>query len=299
LAVRLTDDHISDILLCFERYDNRIKKFRLTNCINVIGKGMRRLRGSSAIEQIDLSMVPDHKLSTSWNLGYGGRLSFHHVVGTLDSIISLQQQNSLKYLHLPWYWRSCPLKPHIDQFMIRYERLWENRDTFCARCTCEFKPRICGGDTYGRTVVMQLNTCSICMKHYCFECNGEDGKPFITFCERCERVHCQDCMKMEHCVVCYEGFCQNHCGGSEVWKKNHGKECSGCDQKICGRCCFERTCSRCNETDCGVCRSYQVLIRRSQDYYEVRKHVEECEIYNLTWCRSCKDWKECEARNVS
>ena len=32
---------------------------------------------------------------------------------------------------------------------------------------------------------------------------------------------------------------------------------------------------------------------------KVRKHVEECEIYNLTWCRSCKDWKECEERNVS
>ncbi len=293
LAQRLTDDHISDILICLNRDDYRIKKLRLTNCINVTGECLCRLYYSENIEQIDLRLAPKHMDSCR---GCKGRLEFPVVVEVLDSIISLQQRSSLKCLHLPWSWRYCPVKPKIDQFMIRYERLWENRVTVCARCTYEFTPKICGGAT--RTVVMQLNTCSICLKDYCSECIGEDGKEFITFCELCEGVHCQDCIKMERCGSCYEGFCLDHCGGSEVWKKNHRQhnyeECSGCDKKICGRCCFGRTCSKCNEIDCGMCRSFQVPIRRGLDfeYYHYCKHVEECEICNLTWCRSCKDWKE-------
>eukprot|EP00986_Skeletonema_menzelii_P005912 scaffold2232_cov136-Skeletonema_menzelii.AAC.3 len=65
LARRLTDNHIDEILLCLDRDDNRIKKLRLTNCTNVTGVCLQRLRGSSTIEQIDLSMVPDHDRSTS------------------------------------------------------------------------------------------------------------------------------------------------------------------------------------------------------------------------------------------
>ena len=248
LARRLTDDHIDHILLCLDRDHNRIKKFRLTNCTNVTGVGLRRLHCSRTIEQIDLSMVPDHKYPCCWDLGFGhcyrGRLEFCHVVEILDSIVSLQQLNSLKYLHFPLYWRFCPLNPQIDQFLIRYERMWENRTTFCAQCTCAFEPKMCGGGASGNTLFIHMNTCSICMKHYCSDCHDGNGKKLISVCDRCERAHCQDCVKMEDCAACYSWFCRDHCGVNEVWKKKlrqSYKECSGCDRKVCGSCCFERT----------------------------------------------------------
>ena len=309
LAGRLTDAHISDILLCLDREDNRIKKFSLTNCANVTGRGMWRLFGSETIEQIDLSMVPDHK-----NPRVGGlhQLSLPYVVKLLDSIVSLDledrfvfhgymrvRENSLKYLHLPWDWRSCPEKPQMKAFIERYKRMWERRVSVCAKCTGKFEPMICE-DLYGQgSITMQLNTCSICTKHYCFECQGEDGTLFVENCERCGRAHCQDCLKKEHCAICYAWFCGDHCGGSEVWKKRHGthcEECSGCTHKICGSCCFEKTCRDCGETDCGLCRAYHIPLRRGldQNNFEIRKHVEECQMCNLTWCRSCKEWERCD-----
>ncbi len=323
LAKRLTDDHISDILLCLERLtlnNNRIRKLRLTNCINITGKGLWRLRKSKKIEQIDLSMVPEHTIPSELNPATEGRLEFRHVVEVLDSIVSLQR-SSLKYLHLPRFWRCYPvtrvassvrsigaLEPQINEFFTRYKQMWEKRVNVCASCTSEFKPQICTRDSNGHAV-MQENTCSICLKHYCFACEYENGKELIALCSRCERVHCQDCMKMEHCLVCDQRFCGDHCGGSEVWKKNHRQhnyeECPGCDEKICGRCCFGRTCSQCNYTDCGSCRVYEVFIPErvlsrqdnGQNLWSF-PHVLECEHCDLTWCRSCKDWKECDDCDV-
>mmetsp|Transcript_12389 Transcript_12389/g.24785 ORF Transcript_12389/g.24785 Transcript_12389/m.24785 type:complete len:507 (+) Transcript_12389:90-1610(+) len=307
LAVRLTDAHIGDILLCLDREDNRIKKIRLTNCINVNGSGIWRLLESETIEHIDLSIVPDHKNPRVWCFNNMEKLLFRHVVKLLDSIVSLDdlfnvrsvRKNSLQYLHLPWYWRSCPEKPQMKAFMGRYKRMWESRVSVCARCTGKFEPMICE-DLYGLgSVSMQLNTCSICTKHYCFECQGENGNLFVEICERCERVHCQDCLKKEYCAICHAWFCGDHCGGSEVWKKSHGthcEECSGCTLKICGSCCFEKTCRDCGETDCGLCRAYHIPLRRGldQNNFEIRKHLEECQSCNLTWCRTCKEWERCD-----
>ncbi|KAK1738854.1 hypothetical protein QTG54_010170 [Skeletonema marinoi] len=139
LAVRLTDAHISDILLCLDREDNRIKKFRLTNCTRVNGSGMWSLKKSTTIEYIDLSIVPDHKNPRVWCFNNMKQLSFRHVVKLLDSIVSLDdlfnvrsvRKNSLKYLHLPWDWRSFLANSQIKAFMERYKRMWASRSLFC------------------------------------------------------------------------------------------------------------------------------------------------------------------------
>ena len=289
LAAKLTDDDMYNIILCLDRPDNRIKKFRLTNCINITGTGIERFYGSDTIEMIDLSILPDHinlrKPKFTWS--YNIRLSFPNVETILDSVIDNFFSNcSLQYLHLPWYWRYHP-KPEVNGFIARYKRMWKDRHTVCAKCTCRFEPQVHHGG------ILQMNTCSICTKHYCFDCEDENGQQFISTCNRCDRVHCQACVSMENCACCRESFCKHHCGGSEVWKKDWGRdfeECSGCDEKICGACAFERTCKQCRQTDCGWCR-HQNGDWRNGDY---SRHVEECTICNITWCRSCKSWKECD-----
>eukprot|EP00985_Skeletonema_marinoi_P006094 scaffold2645_cov96-Skeletonema_marinoi.AAC.1 len=56
LAIKLSDGDISAVLTCIDAV-NRLKTLKLTNCINIIGVGLEPLRGSSIIEQIDLSLV--------------------------------------------------------------------------------------------------------------------------------------------------------------------------------------------------------------------------------------------------
>eukprot|EP00984_Skeletonema_dohrnii_P007877 scaffold2901_cov91-Skeletonema_dohrnii-CCMP3373.AAC.21 len=60
LAVKLNDDDIEKVLLSIDAV-NRVKKLKLTNCINITGVGLEPLRGSTIIEQIDLSLVGDHQ----------------------------------------------------------------------------------------------------------------------------------------------------------------------------------------------------------------------------------------------
>eukprot|EP00985_Skeletonema_marinoi_P001863 scaffold758_cov116-Skeletonema_marinoi.AAC.4 len=56
LAVKLNDDDIEKVLLCIDAV-NRVKRLKLTNCVNITGVGLEPLRGSLIIEQIDLSLV--------------------------------------------------------------------------------------------------------------------------------------------------------------------------------------------------------------------------------------------------
>ena len=59
VAWRLTDDDIKAVLRCIDA-GNKVKRLRLTNCVNITGSGLEPLRGSEVIEQIDMSLVGDH-----------------------------------------------------------------------------------------------------------------------------------------------------------------------------------------------------------------------------------------------
>ena len=90
-AMSLSNDYVEDILLCLDREDNRIKRLRLTHCINVNGSFMRSLRRSTTttIEQIDLSIVPEHVNPKEWEYQYDIKLSFYRTVDILDGRISI------------------------------------------------------------------------------------------------------------------------------------------------------------------------------------------------------------------
>jgi hypothetical protein len=88
LAARLSDRDISAVLICIDAV-NRVKKLKLTNCIHIKGVGLEPLRGSTIIEQIDLSLVGKHQSPRLWVLlsiilhllvrVCKGRNVFHHL----------------------------------------------------------------------------------------------------------------------------------------------------------------------------------------------------------------------------
>jgi len=55
IANKLTDNDISAILKCINAHDV-LKELKLTGCFNIEGHGLYPLRGSSSLEQIDISI---------------------------------------------------------------------------------------------------------------------------------------------------------------------------------------------------------------------------------------------------
>ena len=66
LAAKLSDDDITAILLRIDAINN-LKTLKLTNCINISGIGLKPLRRSMIIEQIDLSLTGEHQSPVLWS----------------------------------------------------------------------------------------------------------------------------------------------------------------------------------------------------------------------------------------
>eukprot|EP00984_Skeletonema_dohrnii_P018372 scaffold8557_cov100-Skeletonema_dohrnii-CCMP3373.AAC.12 len=103
LAVKLSDAHIEKVLLCIDAV-NKVKRLKLTNCVNITGVGLEPLRGSLIIEQIDLSLVGEHQ---SPSISPEPQISCSHVLPILDSIIE-REGCSLMHLQFPQVWREGP-----------------------------------------------------------------------------------------------------------------------------------------------------------------------------------------------
>ena len=63
LAMRLTDYDIQAVLWCIDAA-NKVKRLSLTHCVNITGTCLEPLRGSTVIEQIDMSLVGRHEAPT-------------------------------------------------------------------------------------------------------------------------------------------------------------------------------------------------------------------------------------------
>lgn len=55
LAERITDDDLAAVLICIDA-KNLLQKLKLQGLMNVTGRGLRPLRGSTVIQQIDLDV---------------------------------------------------------------------------------------------------------------------------------------------------------------------------------------------------------------------------------------------------
>jgi hypothetical protein len=174
ITYTLTDRDLHRILTCIDAVHN-LKDLKLTHCLNVIGYGLEPLRGSSALEKIDLSLVARHESSYA---GRGGLLSVGAVIPLLNSILDAEQC-SLKHIQLPVEWRFNENETHaLDWFLSRYNNLAIK----CDGCnTNDFDRGILFGSIESRT-------CYDCVHHYCRPCSR-----VIRACQFCEKSICHQC----------------------------------------------------------------------------------------------------------
>ncbi|KAL7527050.1 hypothetical protein ACHAXR_001778 [Thalassiosira sp. AJA248-18] len=113
LASRLTDDDVRAILVCINA-NQSLKKLKLTGCANISGHGLDPLRGSTVLEQIDLSLAAQHE---SPGIDPEPSISETAALPILDSIVGVDD-SSLKYIQLPHAWREKQ-SPFLARFLER------------------------------------------------------------------------------------------------------------------------------------------------------------------------------------
>lgn len=134
LAARLSDDDLSGILQHIDAVDN-VKRLKLTNCKIITGVGLEPLRGSTIVEQIDLTL---------YGVGCGPviypepPISCNFVLPILDSIIE-REDCALKCLEFPYKWREDrSTKSAFHAFILRYNEMRRGRGTIkCLNCNRE------------------------------------------------------------------------------------------------------------------------------------------------------------------
>ena len=269
LAVRLSDDDIRDILQHIDAVNN-VKRLKLTNCTNITGVGLEPLRGSTMIEQIDLSLVGDGENPRL--LDPNPPISLQAVLPILDSIIRAEGC-VLKYLQFPFTWRrNRSTDSEFHAFILRYHQMWVTRDTVtCLYCDEDLLE---SGQHWilphdGRWYGTQNHVFYQCTNHYCSDCSEEDGNRNFAYCDQCQRDYCKNCVKVDDCERCGELTCE-HCSNFTECDKCNGKFCAGCAEcyppTVCVYCgvsycddCNDgvdgvRFCDQCPKSCCNSCR---------------------------------------------
>eukprot|EP00984_Skeletonema_dohrnii_P018365 scaffold8557_cov100-Skeletonema_dohrnii-CCMP3373.AAC.5 len=255
LATKLNDDDIEKVLLCIDAV-NKVKRLKLTNCVNITGAGLEPLRGSLIIEQIDLSLVGEHQRP---HISPEPLISCSHVLPILDSIIE-REGCSLMHLQFPQVWRDEPSAEYeFHAFILRYNQMrgnWE--EISCLECNQNL-PRGSRNEWIDGDVSdpiffgTQRHTCYGCMKHYCYSC-VTNGVRKLDGCHTCKRDYCVDCIEMHRCLPCNGKNC-NDC---------YKDECHNCSVKFCSDCVEGghvagedkkvHFCDQCSDTCCDDCR---------------------------------------------
>ena len=261
----------------------------------------------------------------------------------LDSIIG-SKQCTLQHLQFPQAWRGhcqtalrfrsdCPIlglrswgfvarystfkpDPSFVSFLSQYNQVLMNRGTIsCVTCSrnlpssgYELVGSIFSDDDRKNSFMFgkQNQTCSRCMKHYCYRCedwfqrdhqeefrdrcNGY-GEFLLERCSICEKDRCVDCSGMYRCEGCSKYYCMG-------CKEGTACSDSGCEKKICSDCALKpRQCHKCNiegfcldcAKRCGSCDD--IVCHNCEDTTEV--DCSNCYSYhydhNATygWCHAC------------
>ena len=304
LAVKLTDEDIKKVLLHIDAA-HKLKRLRLTNCVNISGTGLAPLTNSTSIEQIDLSLVELHQ---NPKLDPVPALSRYSVLPILDSII-VQERNSLKHVQFPHTWRQCDgVKDTVfNEFLIQYNRMMIDRGTgLCERCNLRLEPdHNCLCDCFGLSSYgIQYDTCSVCVKtnNHCWECRHNNSTDVIS-CRNCQRYYCEKCSIMVECGVCEEYFCSSCIGSIPCAASNcmvimcddcrSDYSCNKCLKTWCNDCDDCIDCLRCSESCCRACRVEcercgEKCCRTCATRGDVKKELHTCDDCNKTYCNKCR-----------
>ena len=271
LVNKLTDDDICAVLKCINP-QVVLKRLKLCGCVNITGYGLNPLRGSTVLEQIDLSLVGRYD---NPHPAPKSKISEEAVVPILDSIISADGC-SLKYIQFPYKWcgGSSDL---IRDFQERFNELFSTRDMICSKCNVEIR----GVSNWMSDHNIQIDkTCYDCLVLVCGDCRRDDvaNDGFcLQSCTACDKAYCTDCAPVTRCASCSEAYCKG-CGAMEA--------CDGCENANCRYCLC--SCDSCYRTRCTDCASFYRCGGRDC----TNQNCEEC--YNGNEYSSVKYCGECE-----
>ena len=265
-------------------------------------------------------------------------LSCEVVLPILDSIIGLKQC-SLQHLRFPKSWRGhCQTTmkfredierehrkyfdrgdtfkpdPAFVSFLSRYNQVLMSRGTIsCVNCSrglprsgYELVGSIFSDDdaTNLLTFGNQNHTCSQCMKHYCYRCDGRQDRQYgfcefsLERCDICEKDQCVECSGTYHCEGCRNYYCMSCSEGTTCSDSGcDNKICSDCDLRQCDKCKIEGFCPDC-ATTCDSC--HDIICQHCDDTPRVEcsncgsSHHDSNGTYS--WCHACvsRNFKTCE-----
>ena len=265
LANKLTDDDIGALLTCINAKDT-VRVLILAGCVNITGTGLEPLRGASALEQLDLSLVGRYEEA---NIRPEPLISHEVVLPLLCSIIDAEGGLPLRYIQYPKKWRGdgAELTQFKAQFKARYNQLWCTRRPHCSECS---KNMADVHEWFNHSY--QSNLCYICLKIFCETCD----ESVISFCARCDKDYCSECNELLNCAQCNDDFCRGCM-----------KKCDTCGSLSCQSCYF--TCDCCNKTGCNSCLSdYQ----KCEGYCCMKQHCKDCydgKEYDISKCGCCDE----------
>eukprot|EP00984_Skeletonema_dohrnii_P019122 scaffold9073_cov180-Skeletonema_dohrnii-CCMP3373.AAC.9 len=310
LAERLSDDDIGAVLQCIDAA-NRVKKLKLTNCVNITGAGLEPLRRSTIIEQIDLSLVGDHQCPY---INPYPPISREFVLPILDSIIE-REGCSLRHVQYPYEWRAEEMRHllvdrgvlisvrtekvrEFEQILRRYNEMLVNRGVSCLKCNVNLPPEngSWGCSSYGS----QNYTCYECLKHYCEVCTDDDDKDMLSYCLLCEKRLCTDCQKKKWCYGCEGDFCMDctdftDCSGCGVGlckdciaSDSNCKKCYKCEEYFCERNCDNQiwaSCDSCKKNCCRECDEEDIWTHNEKNGTDAIQFCDDCD---TCYCGKCR-----------
>ena len=268
-----------------------LKTMKLTGCTRITGIGLEPLRGSTVLQQLDLSLVGYHENPI---LDPEPSISEAVVLPILHSIIDANG-NSLKFIHHPVKWR-CEASTELEQFLENYHQVMANRMLCCSKCDVVIQPNVedddrkwyCFDDGVSSWFGLQNYTCCICMKFICYGHDNEEGGPPLRFCSRCQRGYCTSCNPgLTKCDNCRTSFCKE-CGELS--------ECEGCENNVCKFCFRTREC--CNETRCNECNPFVECWKcgkaHCEDCFDGKDNdVCRCDDCGEVCCLDCRHLSSC------
>jgi len=286
VASRLTDEDIQNILVVTDSA-NCLKRINLANLTQITGSGLSILYGSSVLEHIDLSLVPEHHKASFIE---EHQLKEDVICSLLDSIMSMEG-SSLSYINLPKTWLTQSSQM-INEFIRRYEQYMREKSFQCLKCN-----RICQNDI-GYFTLAGSDTDGV-LSDTCHTCSARFGRccaPTIVsdelfhVCKVCEKGFCSSCKPMTECCVCEENVCTECCAGV----------CGRCDTVFCSAACENEltwtsyTCSCCKKISCSECpdggfhECADCNKKNCFDCNDVEGNVQLCGLCGISSCLDCK-----------
>jgi hypothetical protein len=145
LAVRLSDEDVGGILAFIDSVFG-IKTVKLTHCVNITGRCLEPLRGSTTLKELDLSLVDKDCLHITHP---EFKIAEADVIPILDSIIEADGF-SLKHIQFPKRWREVQSRM-MRRFLSKYNRIMNEKEIRCGNCDRNFSR------SAGRLIINSIN----------------------------------------------------------------------------------------------------------------------------------------------